>query len=66
MTSLVGNANQKDGNFRPEANFSPSLWGNIFSCSTMNNQVNIYTFRSFYNNIVFLDIYLVILVKYYG
>ncbi|PHT24978.1 Vetispiradiene synthase 1 [Capsicum baccatum] len=39
MTSLVGNANQKDGNFRPEANFSPSLWGNIFSCSTMNNQI---------------------------
>ncbi|XP_059309636.1 viridiflorene synthase-like [Lycium ferocissimum] len=40
MTSLTGNVNHEDGIFRPEANFSPSLWGNIFSYSTMDNQVS--------------------------
>ncbi|XP_060186238.1 vetispiradiene synthase 3-like [Lycium barbarum] len=40
MTSLTGNVNHEDGIFRPEANFSPSLWGNTFSYSTMDNQVS--------------------------
>ncbi|XP_059309637.1 vetispiradiene synthase 3-like [Lycium ferocissimum] len=40
MTSLAANVNHEDGIFRPEANFSPSLWGNIFSYSTMDNQVS--------------------------
>lgn len=41
MTSLHGNVNHENGIFRPEANFSPSMWGNIFSHSTRdNNQVS--------------------------
>uniref|UniRef100_M1A3Y3 Vetispiradiene synthase 5 n=1 Tax=Solanum tuberosum TaxID=4113 RepID=M1A3Y3_SOLTU len=39
MTSLAGNVNNENGIFRLEANFSPSLWGNIFSNSTRNNQI---------------------------
>ncbi|KAG5611852.1 hypothetical protein H5410_023133 [Solanum commersonii] len=40
MTSLAGNVNHENGIFRLEANFSPSLWGNIFSNSTRNNQIS--------------------------
>ncbi|KAH0693639.1 hypothetical protein KY285_020736 [Solanum tuberosum] len=40
MTSLAGNVNNENGIFRLEANFSPSLWGNIFSNSTRNNQIS--------------------------
>ncbi|KAK4721985.1 hypothetical protein R3W88_012218 [Solanum pinnatisectum] len=40
MTSLAGNVNHENGIFRLEANFSPSLWGNIFSNSTLNNQIS--------------------------
>ncbi|KAH0693655.1 hypothetical protein KY285_020752 [Solanum tuberosum] len=40
MTSLAGNVNHENGFFRLEANFSPSLWGNIFSNSTRNNQIS--------------------------
>ncbi|CAN4114431.1 unnamed protein product [Withania somnifera] len=40
MTSTAGNINNENGIFRPEANFSPSLWGNIFSYSTMDNQIS--------------------------
>ncbi|MCD7465299.1 hypothetical protein HAX54_001009 [Datura stramonium] len=39
MTSLAGNVNNFS-DFRPEANFSPSLWGNIFSYSTQDTQVS--------------------------
>ncbi|KAG5611836.1 hypothetical protein H5410_023117 [Solanum commersonii] len=39
MTSLARNVNHENGFFRLEANFSPSLWGNIFSNSTRNNQL---------------------------
>ena len=39
MTSLDGNVNHENGIFRPEANYSPSMWGNTFSCSTSDNQV---------------------------
>ncbi|XP_070023530.1 viridiflorene synthase-like [Nicotiana sylvestris] len=34
------NGNHQDGVFRPTTKFSPSLWGNIFSCSALNNQVS--------------------------
>ncbi|KAH0681302.1 hypothetical protein KY284_022387 [Solanum tuberosum] len=40
MTSLAGNVNNENGIFRLETNFSPSLWGNIFSNSTRNNQIS--------------------------
>ncbi|CAN4115215.1 unnamed protein product [Withania somnifera] len=38
MTSLA--VNHEVGIFRPEANFSPSLWGNIFSYPTRDKQVS--------------------------
>lgn len=41
MSLLEGNVNHENGIFRPEANFSPSMWGNIFRDSSKDNQVNI-------------------------
>ncbi|XP_006354694.1 vetispiradiene synthase 2-like [Solanum tuberosum] len=40
MTSLDGNVNHENGIFRPEANFSPSMWGNVFRNSTKDNQIS--------------------------